>query len=89
MITDKEQLQWIHDRIVEVYGESENVDFLIRMRKIIDKQDTELNLHSVSGCLDYESFANTDEAVRWVNRNKDKTLVTITSEQYGVTVYYR
>lgn len=47
MTTDKEHLQWIHDRIVEVYGESENVDFLIRMRQIIDKQDTELNLHSV------------------------------------------
>ena len=47
MTTDKEHLQWIHDRIVEVYGESKNVDFLIRMRKIIDKQDdTELNLHS-------------------------------------------
>ncbi len=48
MTTDKEHLQWIHNRIVEVYGESENVDFLHRMRKIIDKQDTELNLHSVS-----------------------------------------
>ena len=32
---DKEHLQWIHDRIVNVYGESENVDFLIRMREII------------------------------------------------------
>ena len=41
------------------------------------------------GSLEYESFATTSEAVRWVNRNKDKTLVTITSEQYGVTVYYR
>ena len=52
MTTDKEHLQWIHDRIVKVYGESENVDFLIRMRKIIDKQDTELNLHSVSYCAE-------------------------------------
>lgn len=32
----KEHLQWIHDRIVNVYGESENVDFLIRMREIIE-----------------------------------------------------
>jgi len=39
---DKEHLQWIHDRIVEVYGESRNVDFLHRMRKIIDNQDTNL-----------------------------------------------
>ena len=48
MTTDKEHLQWIHDRIVEVYGENENIDFLHRMRKIIDKQDTELNLPDVS-----------------------------------------
>jgi hypothetical protein len=33
---DKAHLQWIHDRIVNVYGESENVDFLIKMRDIID-----------------------------------------------------
>ena len=32
---DKAHLQWIHDRIVEVYGENENVDFLIKMREII------------------------------------------------------
>jgi len=34
---DSEHLQWIHDRIVNVYGESENVDFLIRLREIIGK----------------------------------------------------
>ena len=33
---DKEHLQWIHDRIVNVYGENENVDFLIKMREIIN-----------------------------------------------------
>jgi hypothetical protein len=33
--TDKDHLQWIHDRIVNVYGENENVDFLIKMREII------------------------------------------------------
>ena len=32
---DKAHLQWIHDRIVDVYGENENVDFLIKMREII------------------------------------------------------
>lgn len=32
---EKKHLQWIHDRIVNVYGESENVDFLIKMREII------------------------------------------------------
>ena len=32
---DFEHLQWIHDRIINVYNENENVDFLIRMREII------------------------------------------------------
>lgn len=32
---DKAHLQWIHNRIVDVYGENENVDFLIKMREII------------------------------------------------------
>lgn len=28
-------LQWIHDRIINVYKESENVDFLVKLREII------------------------------------------------------
>jgi len=41
-MTDSEHLQWLHDRIVNVYGESENVDFLIRFREIIkDIKDEE------------------------------------------------
>jgi hypothetical protein len=67
MTTDKEHLQWIHDRIVEVYGESENVDFLIRMRKIIDKQDTELNLHSVSKC-DHEPTIQLNNVINGLKR---------------------
>ena len=42
MSKDSEHLQWLHDRIVNVYGESENVDFLIRFREIIkDIKDEE------------------------------------------------
>ena len=41
-MTNSEHLQWLHDRIVNVYGESENVDFLIRFREIIkDIKDEE------------------------------------------------
>ena len=41
-MTDSEHLQWLHDRIVNVYGENENVDFLIRFREIIkDIKDEE------------------------------------------------
>ena len=39
-MTDKEYLQWIHDRIVNVYGENENVDFLFRMKEIIETFNT-------------------------------------------------
>lgn len=35
---DFEHLEWIHNRIVDVYGESMNVDFLIKMREIIEDQ---------------------------------------------------
>ena len=34
-MTNSEHLQWLHDRIVNVYGESENVDFLIKFSEII------------------------------------------------------
>jgi hypothetical protein len=36
-MSDIEHLQWIHDRIINVYGENENVDFLIRFKTIINK----------------------------------------------------
>ncbi len=41
-MTNSEHLQWLHDRIVNVHGESENVDFLIKFREIIkDIKDEE------------------------------------------------
>ena len=80
MTTDKEHLQWIHNRIVEVYGESENVDFLIRMRQIIDKQDTELNLHSVSHSTT-PNYLDDKYEVKWLINN------TYQVEQNGNCVY--
>ena len=35
MTKHSEHLQWIHDRIVNVYGENKDIDFLIRFRIII------------------------------------------------------
>lgn len=35
MSTDSEHLQWLHDRLVNVYGENENFDYMHRLRKII------------------------------------------------------
>jgi hypothetical protein len=39
MITKEEvkHLMWLHDRIIYVYNENENTDYLIKMRKIINK----------------------------------------------------
>ena len=41
MITkeDIKHFVWLHERIVNVYKESENTDYLIRMRKIIKKME--------------------------------------------------
>jgi hypothetical protein len=33
-MTDKEFLSWVADRLVYVYGESESVDFVHKLRKI-------------------------------------------------------
>ena len=38
MTKDSEHLQWLHDRFIHVYGENKNVDFLIRMREIIESK---------------------------------------------------
>lgn len=35
---NSEHLQWIHDRIVNIYGENHDVDFLIKFRNIIKEQ---------------------------------------------------
>jgi len=50
MTTDKEHLQWMLNRLADVHGENRNVDYMMRMQKIIDNTETELNLHLVSSC---------------------------------------
>ena len=35
-MSDKDFLQWIHDRLIHVYGENLKVDYLHRLRKIIN-----------------------------------------------------
>ncbi len=40
-MTDAEFLQWVHDRMIYVYGESPNVDFLHRLREIIAARQPE------------------------------------------------
>ena len=48
---NSEHLQWIHNRIVNVYGESRDVDFLIKFREIIKElEDLEVGFQEY---LDY------------------------------------
>ena len=37
-MNDKEFLNWVADRLVHVYGESENVDFVLKLRQIAGAQ---------------------------------------------------
>jgi len=62
MTTDKEHLQWMLNRLSEVHGENRNVDYMMRMQKIIDNTKTELNLHLVSKFDNEESDEWSDEA---------------------------
>ena len=41
MITeaDIKHFKWLHERFIYVYKEGENTDYLIRMRKIIEKME--------------------------------------------------
>ena len=32
---DREFLNWVHDRMINVYGENRNIDFLHKLRAII------------------------------------------------------
>ena len=53
---NSEHLQWLHDRFVNHYEESENLDYLIRMREIIAIEKT-----------NEDSF---DHYMKWLNKNK-------------------
>ena len=55
-MTNSEHLQWIHDRITNFYGESENTDYLIRLREIIAEQK-ELEV----GFKNYVNYINNRE----------------------------
>lgn len=45
---DVKHLNWLHGRIINVYGESENVDFLHKFREVISKVEgvTKIDLTS-------------------------------------------
>ncbi len=40
-MNDKEFLQWIHDRLENVHGESAMIDYMHKLRAIINATDSE------------------------------------------------
>jgi hypothetical protein len=38
---DKDFLRWIHERLIHVHGENENVDYLMKLRSIVESTDAE------------------------------------------------
>lgn len=49
---DINHIRWIHDRLVYVYKENENVDFLIKLRSIITELEALQQPKSCEGCVD-------------------------------------
>lgn len=48
-MSDTEFLQWLHDRLKNVHGENPNVDYMIRLREIIQKRPTQLDEAYIRG----------------------------------------
>lgn len=40
-LLDAEFLHWIVDRLINVYGESPNIDFVHRLKRIVDRMENE------------------------------------------------
>lgn len=54
-MSDKKHLEWVYDRMVNVYGEDKNKDFVIKLKNIIDNFDNDPSLF-----LPDEEFNPTD-----------------------------
>lgn len=65
-MTDKEHLQWIYDRLEHVHGENPKVDYMLRLKMIIDSLPEPKNNHE--DFLKYMS-ENKDHIVRF---NEDR-----------------
>ena len=52
-MNDKEFLNWIVDRLVHIYEENENTDFIIRLRKIANEANNKINNKKT---IDWESI---------------------------------
>tara|TARA_R110000796_G_scaffold11688_1_gene39367 strand:+ start:4565 stop:4840 length:276 start_codon:yes stop_codon:yes gene_type:complete len=67
---DSEHLQWLHNRMIHVYGERPNVDFLNRFRTIIEEvKEKEDNFES------YLKYLESREGVKKKGSTKKRKLV--------------
>jgi len=57
-MNDQEFLQFIYDRLKNVYGESENVDYMVRLQDLIEDmfKDTENAQHTMAFLKQYSPF---------------------------------
>ncbi len=61
---DISHLRWIHDRFIYVYGENQDVDYLIKLRSIIAELEAPQS-RSCEGCKHYKfTYNSNDGAVR-------------------------
>ena len=90
MSKDSEHLQWVHDRFIHVYGENENVDFLIKMREIIASMKPEETNHKKVGDITSTGWEITKVIVLNTYQMRKRVLVTdcYRSELNGKYGYY-
>jgi hypothetical protein len=76
---DSEHLQWLHNRIVNVYGERPNVDFLNRFKTIIeDVKEKEDNFER------YLKYLESREDVKEKGPIQEKLVIPKTTKEQRV-----
>jgi hypothetical protein len=53
-MSDSDFIKWIHDRLINVYGENKNVDFVQRLDRVW------LNLRKIENAFEIDSLNNKD-----------------------------
>jgi hypothetical protein len=53
MMSDKEFLQWIHDRLHHIHGESIHVDYMHKLRAVINATDEDQKTPNVCSTDNY------------------------------------
>jgi hypothetical protein len=88
MMKDKDILEFIYDRLLNVHGENENYDYMHRLKSILERSD---NSQSTKGILvDKQQFICEHHADKLVEYHDCSILCTKCHkviEQYGKKLY--